>query len=220
MTSALIALLSALAIAPGADAPPAYAVGDAFVWSDGRIEQVAGQDGDRVIWRGLTGAPWSRPANFLTPILAWRLNGQEGHRTVLGDPDRIWPLRKGRTLQFRVVTETRPASAPDARWRRSLALWSCRTGGTQTVDTPAGAFTTWAVVCDRYAAATMRPLEQLTWDYAPDLGHYVRRTSIEYRTGRRTVVSLVAALHGPAATRERLRAIARPYQTAAAAARP
>jgi hypothetical protein len=55
----------------------------------------------------------------------------------------------------------------------------------------------------------MRLLEQREWDYAPELGHYVRRVTVNYLRGTTRTVELVAALSGPAASKSRIAALAR-----------
>lgn len=79
----------------------------------------------------------------------------------------------------------------------------------KTFTVAAGTFDTYPVKCDRYSSTTMRLLEQREWDYAPDLGHYVRRVTVNYLRGTTRTVELVAALSGPAATKARLSALSR-----------
>lgn len=210
----MFAVILAAATVPAQSGPglPAYEPGDAFVYSNGNIERVRSVREGRVVWSGLSGSSWSRPANFIAPVLQWTLRGREGRRTLLGAPDDLWPLRKGRMIQFRVLTESRRAGDPSAAWNRSVSLWSCRVGTAGLLKAPAGQFEVWPIRCDRFSVSNMRPIEQVSWDYAPEIGHYVRRTSITYRTGQRREIWLVAALHGQAATPYRLEALARPWR--------
>ena len=115
-------------------------------------------------------------------------------------------------IRFRVLTESRRTGDASAAWNRSVSLWSCRVGAPGVIKAPAGEFEAWPIRCDRFSVSNMRPIEQVSWDYAPEIGHYVRRTSITYRTGERREIWLVAALHGQAATRDRLEALARPWR--------
>jgi len=191
---------------------PNYAVGDAFIWSNGRIEKVRRIQGDQIVWSGVTGGSWRRSINFVAPIPEWRFEGQIGRRTVLGDIDALWPLRKGATVKFRVISESRRQSDPGETWNRSVALWTCQVGANRTVTVEAGSFSTSPIVCDRFSNQLMRPLERIVWDFSPDVGHFVRRTTTDYRDGRQVTVRLVAALHGPSASEDRLVALARPYR--------
>jgi hypothetical protein len=185
---------------------PAYEVGDAFVFSDGRVEQVRRIDGEVISWAGLKGAPYQRSRSFFLPVLGWSLPQGEGRRTVTGHPEALWPLAPGRSVRFSVVTETRRAA--NAPWARNLSLWTCTVAPTRQVTVGAGAFQVLPIACDRYSPSTMRLLERITWEYSDELGHYVRRTTIDYVSARTTVIQLSSALHGPAATRARLAALA------------
>ena len=215
----LAALAFSLGLTSGLpeEAAPNYAVGDAFVWSNGRVEKVRSLEGDQIVWSGLTGRPWRRSINFVAPIPEWRFEGRVGRRTVMGDIAALWPLRPGRSVQFRVVSESRPQSGPPDRWDRSVALWTCQVGAARTVTVEAGAFSAIPIICDRFSPTVMRPVERMVWDFSPDVGHFIRRVTTNYRDGRQTTVKLVAALHGPAATDDRLDSLARPYRPKPAA---
>lgn len=215
MTGGLIAL-AALATAAAAPLPaplPDYEPGDAFVFSDGRVERVIGNDGARLTWAGLSGASYKRSRNFVVPVLEWRSGRATGRREVHGNPDALWPIGKSKSARFRVVTETK-ANA-QASSRRSVSLWVCKTGKAKLFAVKAGTFDAIPVKCDRYSPTTMRLLEQREWDYAPELGHYVRRVTVNYLRGTAQTVELVAALSGPAATKARLTALARATRQAA-----
>jgi hypothetical protein len=200
-------LTTSLAFAISAAALPRYRPNDAFIFSDGRVERVIGVKGDRIRWSGLTGAPYSRSRNFIVPVLDWR-NGQGvGKRRVLGTPAKLWPLAKPQSVRFRVIAETR--SKPTQGWRRTATLWTCKSKKPRQLTIKLGTYRTIPFACDRYSATTMRLIERLEWDYAPELNHYVQRSSVDYYRGTRTTIKLVAALSGPAASRRRLAALAR-----------
>lgn len=204
----MLSLLAAAAIAlPAPAALPAYAPGDAYVFSDGRVERVIRAEGARMTWAGLGGASYKRSRNFIVPVLQWRSGRGTGTREVRGNPDALWPIGKGKSARFRVITETR--ANPQASKKRSVSLWVCKTGKMKTFTVAAGTFDTYPIKCDRYSSTTMRLLEQREWDYAPDLGHYVRRVTVNYLRGTTRTVELVAALSGPAATKTRLSALSR-----------
>lgn len=196
---------------------PDYEPGDAFVFSDGRVERVIEAEGPRLTWAGLSGANYQRSRNFVVPVLQWRSGRATGRREVHGNPDALWPIGKSKSARFRVVTETR--ANPQAAARRSVSLWVCKTGKPRAFIVPAGTYEAIPVKCDRYSPTTMRLLEQREWDYAPDLGHYVRRVTINYLRGTNRSVELVAALSGPAASKARLTALARAARQSAASAR-
>lgn len=211
---AVAAFLGTAALAAPASSPaavsvplPEYEPGDAFVFSDGRVERVIAADGGRMTWAGLSGPSYARSRNFVVPVLQWRSGRATGRREVHGNPDALWPIAKSKSARFRVVTETQ-ANA-QASPRRSVSLWVCKTAKPKTFTVTAGTYETIPVKCDRYSPTTMRLLEQREWDYAPELGHYVRRVTVNYLRGTSRKAELVAALSGPAASKARLTALAR-----------
>lgn len=185
---------------------PVYAPGDAFVFSNGRVEQVVQVAADRVTWRGLSNRTYVRPVNPVLPIVQWQDKTLRGQREVHGPADGLWPLRKGNTARFRVVTSL---SINGESGARSVALWRCRVEAARPVTVRAGSFTAFPVRCDRYSSLTMRPLQRLTWDYAPDIGHFIRRGWTSFLDGKSQTIELVAAFQGGSASPERLRAIVR-----------
>lgn len=203
----MLAILAMAASAASAPPLPSYLPRDAFVFSDGRVEQVVRVEGESVVWSGLGGSPYVRSRNFIVPVLSWQTGRGVGIRTVRGEPDRLWPLAGPASARFRVITETQVN--PMAAARRTVSLWSCRTNRPHTVQVRAGSFLAIPIACDRYSAASMRLTERLEWDYAPEIGHYVRRSSFDYLRGARRTIELVATLSGPSATRSRLAALSR-----------
>jgi hypothetical protein len=99
-----------------------------------------------------------------------------------------------------------------------MSLWACKVGSRHDTTTPAGAFQVFTIGCELYSPVNMRLLERVTWDYAPDLGHYVRRTNVDYLAARTSTIVLTSALHGQAASRERLVVLATEAAAKAAAA--
>jgi hypothetical protein len=184
---------------------PRYERGDAFVFSDGRVERVVAADGERMTWAGLGGASYKRSRNFIVPVLQWRSGRASGLREIHGNPDALWPLDRPKSARFRVVTETK--ANPQASGRRSVSLWVCKTGKARMFTVPIGEYRAIPILCDRYSPTTMRLLERREWDYAPELGHYIRRVTVNYLRGTSRSADLVAALSGPAANKARLTAL-------------
>lgn len=213
----MLALLAAAATLPGPVALPQYERGDAFVFSDGRVERVVADDGARMTWSGLSGASYKRSRNFIVPVLQWRSGRASGLREVRGNPDALWPIEKSKSARFRVITETR--ATPQASTKRSVSLWVCKTAKPRVFTVPVGQYSAVPVLCDRYSPTTMRLLERREWDYAPELGHYIRRVTINYLRGTTRTIELVAALSGPAANKARLTALARSAREAQQARR-
>ena len=214
----MLGLLAASAALAAPVPLPRYQPGDAFVFSDGRVERVIADDGEgtRVTWAGLSGSSYRRGRNFVVPVLQWRSGRGTGQREVRGNPDALWPIGKGKSARFRVITETR--ANPQASVKRSVSLWVCKTSKPKQFTVPAGTYDTIPVKCDRYSPTTMRLLEQREWDYAPEIGHFVRRVTVNYLRGTTRTAELVAALTGPAASKARLTALARKARAASRAA--
>jgi hypothetical protein len=203
----MIGLLVGANIVAMAPAVPALMPGDAFVFSDGHIEQVRSIKRRQVEWGGLSKRSHWRPLHPVLPITGWTSGRGEGRRTIIGSPDELWPLGNRRSTHFRVVTEVRRRNS--SNWVRDVEHWTCRVGENGAVTVPAGRFQTIHLSCDRHSPTTMRLLERHEWDYAPELGHHVRRIWLDYARADRRSVELVAALSGPAASESRLRALAR-----------
>lgn len=201
------AIFAAALVLPGPVTLPDYAPGDAFVFSDGRVERVVAADHSHVTWAGLSGPTYRRSRNFIVPVLQWRTDRAAGSREVRGNPDALWPLDRPKSGRFRVITQikAKPHSTP----RRSVSLWVCKTSKARNFTVVAGTYSAIPVMCDRYSPTTMRLIERREWDYAPELGHYVRRVSLDYLRGTTRIVELVAALSGPAATKARLTALSK-----------
>jgi hypothetical protein len=208
----MLSLLAAVVALPGPVPLPDYAPGDAFVFSDGRVERVVAVNDSHVTWAGLSGPSYRRSRNFIVPVLQWRTGRATGEREVRGNPDALWPLDRPKSGRFRVVTEVKPN--PQASARRSVSLWVCKASKARSFTVQAGTYNAIPVVCDRYSPTTMRLIERREWDYAPDLGHYVRRVSVNYLRGTNRSVELVAALSGPAATKARLTALSKKARAA------
>lgn len=209
-----LAQLAAVALPlSGPIALPDYQTGDSFVYSDGRVERVVRSDGDQMVWAGINGPSYRRSRNFIVPVLEWRSGRGTGVREVRGNPDALWPISKPKSARFRVVTETK--ANPQAAAKRSVSLWVCKTSKAKAFTVSAGTYSAIPVVCDRYSPTTMRLVERREWDYAPELGHYIRRVSINYLRGTTRSIELVAALSGPSANRARLTALSRNARQAA-----
>ncbi|HEX8667192.1 MAG TPA: hypothetical protein VF727_02330 [Allosphingosinicella sp.] len=199
----IAALVAAAATAAPASPLPDYRPGDAFVFSDGRVERVRRVEGDRVTWSGLGSRTYARSRNPVVPVLAWSLSGAEGERQVSAGAERLWPLRPGSSARFRVVTQIRQGKGS----RRSVAFWKCGVGRETQTAVPAGTFRALPIRCERYSSSSMRLAERIEWDWSPEVGHYVRRRSTLYSNGSIRELTLFAALPAGSATLPRLRAL-------------
>lgn len=203
----IFAALGALLASTAAAQTPAYEPGAVFVYDNGRVEHVRAVEGERVVWAARSGRTYVRDANPIVPILEWGYRGRVGERRVLGDPDALWPLRAGKRVRFQTVNRFRDEDGGGES--RSLHLWSCSVRALERVSTPAGAFDSFPIQCDRFSPSSMRVIERLTWWYAPDVGHYVRRAARNMGDGRTETFSLFAALPPRESNVVRIEALAR-----------
>lgn len=206
---AFLAVATALlgATAAAATPPlPRYEVGQAFIYDNGRVEQVRKVDGERITWSARSGRDYVRSANPIVPILEWSFRGQTGARTVLGEPERLWPLAAGRRVQFRTVNYTRDTQR---RTRRSIHLWTCTVRAAAPLSVPAGTFLAYPIQCDRFSPNSMRVLERLTWYYSPEVEHYIRRDARDMSNGTSESYRLFTALPPRDANAVRIEALVR-----------
>ena len=199
-----VLLLCSLGAAATHAALPDYRVGDTFIYSDRRVETAERIEARDVVWRAGNGQRFTRPRNFVVPAVQWSTSRTRGRRVVRGEHEKLWPLEAGRTVRFRSMAEVRSDSEP---LRRIPELWACTAAGAQRIEVPAGRFDTQQIRCDRYSPDTMRVQRRVVWYYSPEVGHYVRRETIEFGTGKRSSVDLVAQLHGREANQAAIRSV-------------
>jgi surface antigen len=77
--------------------------------------------------------------------------------------------------------------------------WSCAVAGTERVSVMAGDFDTYQIVCKRYSISRkkkdrIRLREVKTWNYAPEVGHYVLATTTYYTNRQPRRQELLAVL--------------------------
>jgi hypothetical protein len=185
---------------------PTYQPGQAFVFDNGRVELVQAVKGDRVTWAARSGRSYERAVNPIVPILSWSFRGQSGVREIRGNPQRLWPLRAGASVQFQTINITRDEKG---KTRRSLHLWTCRVRAAETVTLRVGRISAIPIQCDRFSAGTMRVLERITWHYSPEIGHYVRREARDMRDGVSETITLHATLTPRESNPVRIEALAR-----------
>lgn len=204
----ILAFCALFLAAPSAlgQALPTYRPGEVFIFDNGRVEEVRAAEGDTVTWAARSGRTYVRSINPVVPILEWSFRGQVGERRVLGEPDALWPLRAGTSVQFRTVNIARGEDGGDSR--RSLHLWRCSVGRPERVATPAGPFDAHPLRCDRFSPSSMRVMERITWHYSEDVGHYVRREVRDMRTGETETIALFAQLAPREANPLRIEAVA------------
>lgn len=155
---------------------PTYAVGDTFVYSDGRIDRVADRRDDLVFWRTNLGSRYVAYENFVMPWIEWHGPGQSGRRSVDAPPDLLWPLTPGVERTFEARARIRYRDRPDAE-SVSREAWSCATQGRERVTIELGVFDTAVVQCHRTEPSSAPHLKRV-WYYSPRLRHFVRQLDL------------------------------------------
>ena len=148
--------------------PPQLAMGDVFTFEDNGVqvkEQVTGFTGPRAIWRNDRNVSWVQAADVISPPISWSGDPRlgQGNQQIFGDPSKLWPLEKGKSVKFQVAGVSE--KLPDG-WQ---AENSCTTVGQEPMTVKAGTFQTWRIACQRGEV-----LETIY--YVPDIMTYALRT--------------------------------------------
>lgn len=187
---------------------PQYELQDAFIYDDGRVEQLVAIEGDTLTWSTPAGRRYQRDRNFTIPLLRWDTVESKGTRRASPEARALWPLKPGGKVRFRVVTDSSVQQKDgSSQRRRRTELWSCRVLPPAPITVPAGTFESMEIRCDRFSPRTMRILSEERWYYSEEIGHYISRSWVDLATGRRSGYALVAALHGREANPARIRSI-------------
>ena len=190
-----------IALAPAARPTPRR--GDTFVFGRSTVSRIDAVDARSVIWTLHDGRSLRATRNFFAPALSSEHPGRRVHSRIDGDPDALWPLAAGKRVGF--VETRRTTWAQTGHVETLERRWECEVVDARMSFVPAGDFETWHLRCSSYAPNFPLPMQTITWDYAPSLGHYVRRTWFEDRRQREATLS--AALPGSAATPARIEAV-------------
>lgn len=181
---------------------PAVRVGDTYVFGAASVRRVAAVSPTALTWTTTDGQNIRTGRDFFTPVLEQTLPDRRITSQLSGQPGALWPLSVGKKVSFEeaLVTTMRVFD----REITTPLRWDCEVVDIRVSQVPAGDFDTFHVVCNARRSGFFLPLQTVTWDYAPSLGHYVRRTWFEGGQRRQSVLG--AALPGPLATPARLTA--------------
>jgi hypothetical protein len=208
MPSFVACLWLAVAGAANAAQLPQYELQDAFIYDNGRVEQLVSVSGDTLTWSAFEGRQYQRDRNFIVPLLQWETIESNGTRKASAEARSLWPLQPGKTVRFRVLTDANvQVKEGTSRRRRRTELWSCRVLPPAAVTVPAGTFDALEIRCERFSPRTMRIISEERWHYSEEVGHYISRSWVDLSTGKRSGYSLVASLHGIEANPRRIRSI-------------
>jgi hypothetical protein len=181
-------------------AQPVYEVGDRFYYSDGSFETVLSVESGRVVWESSDGTRRTSPWNFVLPPFAWYGEHGSGSAEAEAAPDLLWPLKPGTEARFSVSATTMGSSASS---QEIFELWHCKVRSATRITVPAGSFDTLPILCSVFRQPS-GPKRTITWNYAPAVGHYVRRAEAVAEQKETPVDLLAVELGGedwPAAAR-------------------
>lgn len=145
--------------------PPLYNPGDAYVWSNGRVETVVRVAGSKLFWRVDNGVRYTADRNFLVPPSTWAGPAGVGEADAHLGAGKFWPLKTSSPINFEVDENGQ------------LQSWNCRATGTEHIVVPAGQFDVAILTCDRNQAPAGEWVRRI-WYYAPAVRHYVARTDV------------------------------------------
>jgi len=216
--SLLIALFASgcatIPVSPGTAGPrlepaqlPSYGRGTIFVYSDGTWETVIDTAPGMVIWRDHRNYVSSASPDFTYRPVKWEGNTrsvtrQFGPRADLytRSATTLWPLRAGNAANY---SETGTWIEKDGTESSYRTDWSCAVTGTERVSVMAGDFDTYKIVCKRYYVSRSNKRSNLkeakTWNYAPEVGHYVLATARYYydrKPWRQELLAVLPPLNG------------------------
>lgn len=182
---------------------PTVRVGDTYVFGAASVRRVVAVNPTALTWTTTDGQRTRTGRDFFTPVLEQSMPDRRITSRLNGQPGALWPLSVGNKVRFE---ETRVTSMTVFDREITTQLrWDCEVVDTRVSQVPAGDFDTFHVVCKAWRSGFYLPLQSVTWDYAPSLGHYVRRTWFE--GGRQRESQLGAALPGSLATAPRVAAM-------------
>lgn len=181
---------------------PSVRLGDTYVFGASSVRRVAAVTATGLTWSTTDGDRYRSSRDFFAPLLEQSRPQQRHRSTLSGQPAALWPLSVGKRVSFEETRVTWLGTV-DREFTTRLR-WDCEVQDARLSSVPAGDFEAFHVVCKAYRPGLFLPLQTVTWDYAPSLGHYVRRTWFE--GGRPREAALAAALPAALATPPRIAA--------------
>ena len=160
---------------------PTYELGTTYVYSDGSWETVADISPQLVTWHDHRGNVYNRFPDFTYRSAKWRTRNRDGTRQFVQRSDvlfkkktSLWPLKEGNVSGFTEMVTSSNSGEPPKSYRVN---WTCEVIGTERVAVMAGQFDTWKIACKRYNnfknPSRARVKETRTWNYAPEIKHFV-----------------------------------------------
>lgn len=182
---------------------PKLGRGDTFIYGATTVRKVSASKADSLEWTTQRNELQRGSRDFFAPFQLYETPVSRVDSSLRGDPGGLWPLQVGNKVSFE---ETRRVTWKKTGHSRTQQLrWECEVVDMRMSYVPAGDFATYHVTCRSYYPGFFLPVQVINWDYAPSVGHYVRRSWIDGR--RQREMKLSAALPGKAATPARVAAV-------------
>jgi len=170
---------------------PTYRQGTTFIYSDGSWETVVANSANEVTWRDHRGYVSSGSADFTRRRAEWQTRTRQGSRQFEERKDlwvrqktSLWPLQIGNEASYSETGAWQQKGEEENTYRTN---WACEVVGTERVSVMAGEFDTWKIECKRYTASRFASRSLLreikTWNYSPEIGHYILATQ-QYFDGK------------------------------------
>jgi len=186
---------------------PSYELGTTYVYSNGSWETIAGISPQLVTWHDHRGNVSSRSPDFTYRSTRWKTSTRQGRRRFVERSDSLfkkntslWPLLQGNISSYTEMVSSSNLGEPEKSYRIN---WTCEVIGTERIAVMAGEFDTWKIACKRYNnfqnPSKARAQETRTWNYAPDIRHYVlteRKTSSGKTARRLELLAILPPLNG------------------------
>ena len=168
---------------PMAPLPPMPSVGDEIVWKKSGVEgdyivKVIATKKDTFTLKSPSGATTKYSRNFIVSPISWtnakgELRGEV--KVVSGRPNSLFPLDTEKSTSFLDSGYTKDGGH---EWQGILQL--CYVKSTESLSVPAGTFDVYKVNCRKVKGDWWM---NMTWDYAPSVGYYVKKIE-EHSNGK------------------------------------
>lgn len=149
---------------------PAYTVGDTYLYSDGYVEEVVSIQPHHITWAlGPAGVLVTRSSNFFDPTIQWKLDNITYKADLSSRSGSLWPMHEGidETLHAQITVEHKNGNQTfDQRW-------TCSVPQSERIQLRSGGFDTFVVECQRQSESGAH-WQRRRFNYAPEIGHYVR----------------------------------------------
>ena len=175
---------------------PGFLVGTVFIYSDGDVEKLIDQRRNWVVIETMRKQRYKNDLNFVIPTLEKStLTYSYQQRVIKGNPDRLFPLDKSRSVDF-VLQRKRDNGKQRER------SWSCAPATRQSIEVLKTVKPVYKVSCDHIGFSkngkSGEKRESFDYYYDPSLSWVVKR--VRYKKGKESARQLMYILPPDKAT--------------------